>query len=176
MLWKSVSTIFTATAVSVGISVLNTPVTSSQTKPQPQIAFVCASEINPPTTFVYTPGEIILKPILSWYSDYLLPNDSAEKLCQTVTEKLQSKYDQGQKFFLASQKVNDRWQVCLVTQKGAECNSKNSEELFSVNANYKTPECIMENTEPKSCPNLPTTRGPVLSIPGGRYTRIWWFF
>lgn len=177
MFWKPISTIFTATAIILGAAATNNAVTPSQPTTQSKMNFVCASTVNPPTIFIYTQGDVNLKPIMSWYSEYLLPNESGVELCQKIAQKLQNKYDQGEKSLLAYQKVDDRWKVCLVAKQGQECTADGSEELFSLNANYKTPECVLENKDPKACPPPPpTVRGPLMSIPGGRYKPSWWLF
>jgi hypothetical protein len=175
MFAKSISTLLVLSGIALG----TTSASLSQTNAKEKLSFVCATNTNPPTTFAYRQGEVTLTPLFSWYSEYLLPGNSASELCKSVAQKLQSKYNQGQKYFLAYEKINDSWKVCLVSKEGGKCTSDKSEELFSLNSTYQAPKCVMENTEPKSCPPTPPSigyRGPLLSVPGGRYKPAWWFF
>ncbi|MGK7873643.1 MAG: COP23 domain-containing protein [Xenococcaceae cyanobacterium] len=172
MMRKSVSIVLSATAIALGATA-----TFSQESSQPRITFVCAPTVEPPTTFAYIQNQVTLEPVMSWYSEYLLPGSEAAELCQKVAEKLQSKYDRGQKYFLATERVDDRWKVCLVSTEGEECNSNNSEELFSLNTNYRNVhKCVMENIEPGKCFKNVSLRGTVLSTPGGGYKPSWWPF
>ena len=174
MIGKIVSATFTATTVAIGTT--NLGVTQPNQKPvaQAQMTFVCSPESQPPTMFAYTPGEVNLKPIMSWHSEYMLPNQSAKEICQQVATKLQTHYEQGDKKFLAAKKIGDRNVVCLVSHKEEQCNSKNSETLFSLNPNYD-PVCLMNNRSPLEC-YARTVRGSVLSLPGGSYQPTWWPF
>lgn len=155
--------------------VMGTNVTKTLSQePQPtksKMTFVCASEAEPPITYGYIPGKVNLKPVISWHSEYLLPGESATKLCQQVAQKLQSKSEQQQNYFLAADRNQEAWEVCLVSQQGEGCNSQSSEYLFSLNSKYQAPRCVMENIQPLQCP---ASRGPLISLKGGNYTPSWW--
>jgi hypothetical protein len=171
MKWKLISSI-----VAVGTSLLttislSTATTLGQEDSQAKISFVCSSEGNPPKTYAYIPGEQEPKPIMTWHSEYLLPQDSPTKLCQQAAQKLQNRYNEQQGYLLASDKTDRAWQVCLVSKQGEGCDSRNSVYLFSLSANYQSPRCLMENLEPLQCPR---SRGQVISLPGGRYSPSWW--
>jgi hypothetical protein len=135
--------------------------------------FLCATDVEPPTTFSYTPGEINLHPRLSWYAEYLPPGVSATELCEKMANKFQSLQDSGKSYFLAVDKLDEIWKVCVVNNEGENCNSANSEVLFNLNGNYKSYGCLMQNIQPAQCP---WTRGGVISLPGGRYKPNWWPF
>jgi hypothetical protein len=138
-----------------------------------RMTFVCASEAEPPTTYGYIPGKVALEPVISWHSEYLLPGESASELCQQVAQKLQSKSEQQQNYYLAADRSNKDWKVCLVAQPGQECSAQNSEYLFSLNNKYQAPRCVMENIQPLQCPS---SRGALVSLKGGSYTPSWWPF
>jgi hypothetical protein len=173
MKWKLISTFLALGTSFFATIALATTKTLSQENPRPKIIFACSSESNPPTTYAYIPGEINLKPLMAWYSEYLLPGVSAAQLCQQAAQKLQSKYDEQQKYLLASDRTDEMWKVCLVLKQGERCDSSNSVYLFSLSSNYLSPRCVMENLNPIQCPRH---RGKVLSLPGGRYKPSWWFF
>jgi hypothetical protein len=172
MKWKSISTIVVVTVWLILLG-FGTTKTLSQETPNAQMAFVCAGNVEPPTTYAYIPGEINLKPLMSWHSEYLMPGDSAAELCQRSAQKLQSKYNSQQQYLLASNHTQQTWIVCLVTKEGDSCLTNDSVYLFSLNNSYQSPRCVMEGIDPIQCPR---TRGKVISIPGGRYTPAWWPF
>lgn len=146
---------------------------SEPTKSQAKMTFVCATDIDPPTLFAYTPGEVTLKPLFRWYPEYLLPNQPAAAVCQQVAQKLQQEYNSGKRKFFAAETVENRTDVCLVSREDEKCNSQNSQQLFSLNANYDT-TCVMNNGEPIDCFAV-NTRG-VFSLPAGTYEPSWWPF
>ncbi len=146
-----------------------TPTTTANNK----TVFLCATSVEPPTTFAYTPGQISLQSRLSWYAEYLPPGVSAAELCQKMAIKLQSLQDSGKSYFLAVDKLDEAWQICIVNNQGDSCKSPNSEVLFNLNGNYKSYGCLMQNIQPAQCP---WTRGGVISLPGGRYKPTWWPF
>lgn len=140
------------------------------------IAIICDSRSNPPVIYLKkgTSGESI--PIMTWYPNYLVSQDSPEALCQTVAQKLQTQYQKNEDTFLAFEQVKNEWRVCFVAQAGDDCSAPNSQPLFSLNAAFVAPKCVMENIAPAQCPLNPTTRGPVISVPGGTYKPFWWIF
>jgi Circadian oscillating protein COP23 len=173
MQWRLLPTVFVGTALLATFNLGSTK-TLSQETPASKITFVCASEVNPPITYAYTPGEVNLKPLMIWHSEYLLPNESAAELCQRVAQKLQTSYNQQQDYLLASDGTDKMWKVCLVSKSGDGCDVSNSVYLFSLNGNYaQAPKCLMEGIDPLQCPR---SRGKVISLPGGRYTPFWWPF
>lgn len=172
MKWKLISVICLvaiAFLTTIGIN----PKTLSQNAPKPAMTFVCAGDKEPPTTYAHIAGKVNLKPLMSWRSEYLFPGDSATELCQQTAQKLQSKYDKQQDYLLAGDWTNERWKVCLVSQQGEGCDSRNSVFLFNLNSSYQSPRCLMENIEPLQCPR---SRGQLISLPGGRYRPSWWPF
>jgi hypothetical protein len=152
-----------------GEAIANPPVAKGVT-----IQVICDTTSNPPLTVLKRGTEMV--PLLSWYDNYLMPQDSAVERCQSVAKKLQAKYQQSQPALLAYQQVKNEWQVCLVSQTGDDCTAANSEMLFSLNAAFKAPECVMEGISPQRCPVNLVTRGPVIRVPGGTYKPSWWVF
>lgn len=166
--------LFLGTSLLAAISTNATKTLSQESQTtKSRMTFVCASEAEPPTTYGYIPGKVNLKPVISWHSEYLLPSESATELCQQVAQKLQSKSEQQQNYFLAADRSNEAWKVCLVSQQGEGCNSENSEYLFSLNSKYQSPRCVMENIKPLQCPS---SRGALVSLKGGSYTPWWLAF
>jgi hypothetical protein len=155
------------------LSVSTTATLSEESKPKSQIQFVCGADSEIPTTYAYIPGEVTLKPLMSWHSEYLLPGDSASELCKKAAQKLQNKYNEQQGYLLASDKTNDAWKVCLVSRQGEGCNARDSVYLFSLNGEYQSPRCLMENRAPLQCPR---SRGTLVRLPGGQYKPSWWPF
>ncbi|OKH26200.1 hypothetical protein NIES593_03775 [Hydrococcus rivularis NIES-593] len=176
MKWKLIASIFLGTVLLTTLS-LRPAKTLSQETPQPnsqpEMTFVCASDVAPPTTYAYIPGKVELQPLMSWYSEYLLPGDSAAALCQQAAQKLQSKYNEQQEYLLASNWTDEMWKVCMVSKEGEDCNASSSVYLFSLNSSYQSPRCLMEGIQPLQCPR---SRGKVISLPGGSYTPRWWIF
>lgn len=168
----SVLVLGTSLLTAIGTNVTKSLSQEPQTT-KSRMTFVCASEAEPPTTYGYMPGKVTLKPVISWYSEYLLPGESATELCRQVAQKLQSKSEQQQNYFLAADRNNEAWKVCLVLQQGDGCDANNSEYLFSLNSNYQAPRCVMENIKPLQCPS---SRGALIRLKGGSYTPQWWPF
>jgi hypothetical protein len=172
MFSKVISTTFTISAIALSTTALATTESYSQQSLESEMTFVCASQTEPPTMYSYTPGKVNLTPLISWYQDYLLPNQSAAEVCQQVAAKLQSQYQQGQKKFFTTEQRENQTVVCLVSQKNQTCSSDNSEELFSVNPNYDA-TCVLDNRQPLECMAIGRTRG-VSSIPDSPYMPSWW--
>ncbi len=172
MFSKVISTTFTISAIALSTTALAATESYSQQSSKPEMTFVCASQTEPSTMYAYTPGKVNLTPLISWYQDYLLPNQSAAEVCQQVAAKLQSQYQKGQKKFFATEQRENQTVVCLVSQQNQTCNSDNSEELFSVNPNYDA-TCVLDNRKPLECMAISRTRG-VSSIPDSPYMPSWW--
>jgi hypothetical protein len=171
MKWKLISIIFLVAIALFSTIGLSPRATLGQTSPKPAMTFVCAADREPPTTYAHIEGKVNLESLMSWRSEYLFPGDSAVELCQQTAQKLQSTYDKKQDYLLAGDWTNERWKVCLVSQQGEGCDSRNSVYLFSLNSSYQSPRCLMEDIEPLQCPR---SRGQLISLPGGRYRPSWW--
>jgi hypothetical protein len=199
MLKTPISKIFTAGAIALSIITINSAVTHSQTAPQsptssqPEVSFICDTNGNPPTTYALSKndsGKATATPIITWYSEYILPSDSAEALCQQMAQRLQSKHERGEEIHLSSQRIEAKDETtgkqqfklnaCLVGSENENCKtSSDREELFGLNPSYKdTLKCLTENTKPDACPGFIPTRGSTLAIPAGNYKPSWlsWFF
>jgi hypothetical protein len=151
-------------AVPVGAK-QNTTVESSEP------IFVCATEEGTPTIFTRASGETKLTPIMSWYSEYLLPDGSAAEVCLKTAAKLQDSYQQEQVKYLKSETTEQENSVCLVEEEDANCLSDNSQKLFSVNPNYSA-GCVLENKKPIECKAL-QVRG-IYSFDDKPYQALWW--
>jgi hypothetical protein len=84
-----------------------------------------------PTTFVWVPelkGNIAL---ITWQSEFFAPREELPERCQTVTNKFQKAYQQGQLEYLTTGKVNKYNVVCGVKKRGDDCNGDN--QLFTLN-------------------------------------------
>ncbi len=134
--------------------------------------FVCATDIETPTMFAYTPGTVNLTPIITWHQDYLLPEQSGKEVCQQTASKLQNLFQEKQPKYLRTQEAEDRTLVCVVDRENQTCNSEDSITLFSMNPNYSA-ACILDNKEPLECVALGDVRG-VYSVPDSPYTPSWW--
>lgn len=133
--------------------------------------FVCATDIETPTMFAFTPANVKLTPIISWHPEYLLPEQSASEVCQQTAAKLQT-IDRQQEHYLKTEIRVNRTVVCMVSEKDAACSSDNSEELFSINPNYNAP-CVLDNRQPLECVALGRVRGVYSSI-DAPYQPSWW--
>lgn len=147
----------------------NPPVAKGST-----LQVTCDTANTPPLTVLQEGTEVT--PLLSWHDNYLIPQDSAVELCQSVAQKLQAEYQQARSALLAYQQVKNEWQVCLVRQTGDDCTASDSKMLFSLNAAFKAPQCVMEGIDPQNCPVNLVTRGPLIRVPGGTYKPAWWVF
>jgi hypothetical protein len=155
------------------------PAPATQTAPAKKISFVCATNSNPPTTYALAHDaqkKPTLKPLLTWHSEYLVPGESAEALCQKMAQKLQSKYERGETPYFAydltafgENSSQSKWRVCFVSSEGESCSTE-SEELFSLNSTY-VPTCLAENKEPEACSPYIQKRGSLIKIPADR---PWW--
>jgi hypothetical protein len=175
MITKLASTTFAAATLALGGNNLGSAPNQNQLVSAENMAFVCAPQMQPPTMFAYIPGQVNLKPVMTWHSEYLLPNTSAADLCQQVAAKLQNQYQQGQEKHIAYEKLEDRTLVCLVKNKDEKCTVNNGEELFSLNPNYN-PTCLMNNLSPTECSVISQRRGSLMTLPSGTYTPTWWPF
>ena len=143
---------------------------NSQEKPLNTI-FVCATQQDTPTMFSYTPGEVNLTPLMTWHSEYLLPEQSGAEICQQTASKLQSSINQRQQKYIKSNTTKEINSVCLVSEENQTCNTAESEQLFSVNPNYKA-ACVLDNKKPIDCWAL-KDRG-IYSFDDKPYQAIWW--
>ncbi len=162
------ATHFIPLSSSFGLSQPSTDVAS-----QPQ--FICQTQQTPPVTVAIIDGQTEI--LASWYSDYLLEDQSAEQVCQEFAQKLQQRYDKKLPSLLAYEPIQseNRWEVCLVKEVGQKCTEENSELLFSLNDQFHKPaDCILQNTQPSECLPKNRTIGSVLSVPGGQgYSPSW---
>ena len=94
MIKNPVYTAITISAIALSATSLQAKETYSQ-NPSDTI-FVCATEIETPTMFAYTPGQVNLTPLITWYQDYLLPEQSGREICQQTATKLQDLYQEQQ--------------------------------------------------------------------------------
>lgn len=146
--------------------------TVGQNAPGANTVFVCATQNQPPTLFAYTPGKVDLTSLMSWHQDYLLPGQSGIETCQQVAAKLQNRLQNQQSNLFVSEQKEDRNVLCLVTQENADCNSSDSEELFSVKPQYDA-TCVVDNREPLECLAIAQDRG-VIKTPDNAYSPAWW--
>ncbi|MGD1920559.1 MAG: hypothetical protein ACFCAD_17745 [Pleurocapsa sp.] len=135
--------------------------------------FVCAVQEEIPTMFAYTPGEVNLTSLMSWHSEYLLPEQSGAEICQQTANKLQASIEQKNDKFLKAytEKESQKNLVCLVDEKKQTCAAEDSEKLFSVNPNYSA-GCVLSNKNPLECMAL-NVRG-VYSYSEQPYQPLWW--
>lgn len=143
---------------------------------QPDVSntvFVCAVQEDTPTMFAYTPGEVNLTSLMSWHSEYLLPEQSGTEICQQTANKLQASIEQKNDKFLKAytEKESQENLVCLVDEKKQTCASQDSEKLFNVNPNYNA-GCVLSNKSPLECMAL-NVRG-VYSYNEQPYQPLWW--
>lgn len=142
-----------------------------QTQDSAEIVFVCAIQENIPTMLAYTPGEAKLTPLMSWHQEYLLREQSGQKVCLETANKLQESSQQEQAKYLKSQTPEEGNSVCLVTEEDRSCGTEDSETLFSVNPNYDA-GCVLENKNPIECKAF-QVRG-IYSFDDKPYQAIWW--
>jgi len=135
--------------------------------------FVCSTETETPTMFAYTPGAVNLTPLMSWHQEYLLPKQSGTEICQQTATKLQDSYQQEQAKYFKAEKQEKSNLVCLVSEENQDCNSEDSEKLFSINPKYD-PGCILDNREPLECMAVGNVRGGVYSVVDEPYQPLWW--
>ncbi len=142
--------------------------------------FVCTTETSVPTLYAYTLGTTSLTPLISWYKEYLLPQQSGNEICQQVASKLQYlsqeqdlSQEQGQRY-IAIEEKEEHTLVCMVKVANETCHSDYSEPLFEINPNYDA-RCILDRREPLECVSVGRVRG-VFSIPETPYQPIWWLW
>jgi esterase/lipase len=68
MFAKLTSTTFTVASLALGGNLGVTP-NQSQVVSADNMTFVCAPQMQPPTMFAYTPGQVNLKPIMTWHKN-----------------------------------------------------------------------------------------------------------
>ena len=170
MIKKPICTAITTCAIALSATSLQAKESYSQ-NPSNTI-FVCATEIQTPIMFGYTPGSVQLTPLITWHSEYLLPQESGKEICQQTATKLQALSQEKQERYLKTEAAEDRTLVCMVSQENETCSSENSEALFSINSNYN-PSCILDNRQPLECVAVGKVRG-VYSTPDSPYQPSWW--
>jgi hypothetical protein len=139
----------------------------------PESVFVCATQGDTPVMFTYNPGQVNLTPVMSWYPEYLSPEQSGAEVCQQTATKLQSVFQQEDAKYLKAQATKEQNLVCLVNEKDKTCVDEESEKLFSVNPKYN-PGCVLENKSPLDC-QVYKVRG-VYSFNDEPYQTFWWPF
>lgn len=133
--------------------------------------FVCAIQADTPTMFAYTPGEVNLTPVMSWYPEYVPDERSGVEICQQTATKLQASYQQQEAKYLKVETSEENNLVCLVDEESQNCITQDSEILFSVNPNYSA-GCVLENKKPIECKAL-QVRG-IYSFEDKPYQPMWW--
>lgn len=171
---KVISATLALGAIALNVDLLSATESDNQNSSGASTVFVCSTQNEPPTLFAYIPGEVNLSSLMSWHQDYLLPGQSGVEICQKVAEKLQNGLQNQQpKLFVAEQRETHSV-LCLVTEENADCNSENSEELFSVKPQYNA-TCVVDNREPLECLAIAQNRG-VLGVPESAYAPNWSFW
>jgi Circadian oscillating protein COP23 len=160
------------TALAIALSATSLQAKESYSQNTTDTTFVCATEIQTPTMFAYTPGAVNLTPLITWHQDYLLPEQSGKEVCKQTAATLQNLSQKKQPQYLKTQEAEDRTVICMVTQETQNCSSENSVTLFSINPNYDA-ACILDNKEPLECVAIGRVRG-VYSVPDSPYTPSWW--
>lgn len=136
------------------------------------LMFVCAVQEGTPTMFARNPEvETELTPIMSWHSEYLLPEQSGAEVCQSTAAKLHDSYQREQAQYLKSETGDKNNLVCLVDDVDENCITEDSQKLFSVNPNYNA-ACVLENKQPIECKVL-QVRG-IYSFDDKPYQTLWW--
>ena len=135
--------------------------------------FVCATEEGTPTMFTRAVEETKLTPIMSWHSEYLLPEQSGSEVCLKTAAKLQDSYQQEQAKYLKAESTEEANLACLVEEKDANCITEDSQTLFSVNPDYNA-ACVLENKKPIEC-KASQVRG-IYSFDDKPYQTIWWLW
>ena len=79
--------------------------------------------------------------ILSFLPQYFEPSQAA-KLCQSTAAKLDVFYAQNTMNYLASDTVAGKPVICAVERRGLNCNSYNSDLLFSVDRSISPAELL----------------------------------
>lgn len=174
MFTKVISATLAISAIAVNANLIEAKESYGQNSTQSNTVFVCATQTEPPTLLAYTPGQVNLTSLMSWYPDYLLPEQSGVAICQEVAAKLQNLLQQQEPRFFITEQKEDHNVLCLVTQENADCNSEASEELFSVKSGYN-PTCVLDNREPLECVAIGRNRG-VLGLPESPYVPTWKFW
>jgi len=150
--------------------------------------FFCDQTLEVPTTFINLEKEKESRVFIRWYSEYLMPEDSPQKLCENVSNILNEKAKNNQPIFLAAQAIDNQWKICLVSEADGKCDNTQAEDLLYLNQiknqddqgnlTNKYPnvaKCFINSSEPKQCESL-KTRGTLLSIPSNSYVPNWWPF
>lgn len=160
--------------VGIAIAMNATPLLAQEKSEEesPEIAFVCATQDSVPTMYAYTSGQVKLEPVMSWHSEYLLPEQSGEQTCFDTANKLQASYQQEEARYLKAETEEKINLVCLVTEEEENCTDENSQTLFSVNPNYEA-GCVLDNMQPLECKAL-RNRGNIYSFDNKPYQPIWW--
>lgn len=136
--------------------------------------FVCSTETFVPTLYVHKSGETSLTPLITWHEEYLLPQDSGNKICKRVAQKLQDLAQEPGQQYIATEAKAEHTLVCSVKVADETCSSNYSEPLFTLNPYYDA-QCILNHKEPLECVTVGRARG-VLSIPDSPYKPIWWLW
>lgn len=165
---------FSTVLVSLAIAFTAIPGTAEEEKTPEDLnsAFVCATQSKTPTLYAYNPGQVNLKPLMSWHGEYLLPGQSGVQICQKTATKLQNSYQQKEAQYLKSTTTTDTNVVCLVNEEDQNCVSEESQKLFSVNAKYNA-SCVLENKSPIQCTAVQVSRG-IYSFNDEPYQPLWW--
>jgi len=162
------------TIIALGTVALNAAPAQGEANSQNERAntvFVCSTQQNAPTMFAYTPGEVNLAPVMTWHSEYLLPEDSGQEVCQQTAQKLQASIEQKQKKYIKADITKENNSVCLVSEENQTCATEKSEKLFSVNPDYQA-TCVLDNKKPLDCWAL-RKRG-IYSFEDKPYQAVWW--
>ena len=162
-------TVFIGFAIALSAGQLHAKEKLAQ-KPSDEV-FVCAVTADTPTMYAYTPGEVNLTPLMSWYSEYLPNESSAAEICQQTATKLQASYQQQEAKYLKVETSEENNLVCLVDEEDQNCLTQDSEVLFSVNPNYNA-GCVLENKRPIEC-KASQVRG-IYSFEDKPYQPLWW--
>lgn len=119
----------------------------AQSNPSDQVTFKCVQIHDPasnkkiPATIVWIPERKENVRLIGWKSEYFDKTLSADQRCQKVTQKFQTKYDNGDLQYLTLGENNGYPIICGVKNKGDRCNGES--QLFTLKL-HSNPQVIVE--------------------------------
>lgn len=103
-------------ALTTAFSTINTAPAKSYNK----VKYICENSGYFPITYVITPTEKI--EFIAWKSQAFQNSGySAEKRCQTVTERFQYHSDVGNLRYITTGKINNQKVICVAKSKNSNC-------------------------------------------------------
>lgn len=139
MVMRTLSKVYISSVSVLAIAFLG-PSALSQPSAAEETTFFCGTSKGVPATIARTArGEV---PMILWNSSTLPKSgDTPQSLCEQVSQKFQTYYDQGTLKYITTERRNGQLVACVAQEENGSCSG---EPLFYLHSNQSNPRATLQ--------------------------------